>query len=217
MIAYTDLDPLVSIQEMEELTGEEVPEQDRPRVLLALAQASSLIRRITGQTLSLVEQDHEVHDGSGSVLLSLDQLPVQQLHQVLLEGDEVPPEMIRVEPASGRLWFGYGESRPRPWVLPVGGWGRYFRLGGGWGWGRQSVEVVYDHGYDPLPADLVGVVLGFVGRALEGDSQVGPVVSETLGPYTYRLQAPVQTGALGFTAEETAILRGYRQRRYRRR
>ncbi len=56
----------------------------------------------------------------------------------------------------------------------------------------QWVDVTYTHGYDPVPADVVGVVCDMVAVALDAPPENGGLQSSTVGPWTdtYRASYP---------------------------
>lgn len=111
----------------------------------ALRIASSLIRGYTRQTLTRVEDDQETHDGRGSTIVMLAELPVEAVTAVTLDGDA--------------LTAGDDFTAAPHGVL--------YREGGGtWGTGRQTIVVTYTHGYDQVPDDLKGVCLDVASRVL---------------------------------------------------
>lgn len=182
-----ELEPLAAIEDLEAALGRPIGDEERPKAELMLEAASAALRRMTGQTLSLAEST-ERHDGWRSRLLQLDEIPVVDVESVEVEGREVDPALYRIDYRAGLLWS--------------------------WGWwaGRQGIEVRYSHGFDPLPADLLLVLFGMVGRALSVPD-AGDVRSERLGPYSYDRGPVVGLGAVGLTAAESSVIARYRQRR----
>lgn len=50
--------------------------------------------------------------------------------------------------------------------------------------GLRTVKVTYTHGYDPIPADVIGVVCDLAAAALDTPPEQSGVQSETLGPFS---------------------------------
>ena len=48
----------------------------------------------------------------------------------------------------------------------------------------KSVKVTYEHGYDPIPADVIGVVCDLAAAAMDTPPEQSGVQSETLGPFS---------------------------------
>lgn len=46
------------------------------------------------------------------------------------------------------------------------------------------MKVTYTHGYDPIPADVIGVVCDLAAAALDTPPEQSGVQSETLGPFS---------------------------------
>lgn len=196
MAVETTLPPLATVGQLEARLGRELSDAERGQAHQWLQEASDSLRTVTGQTLTYVEGDLELHDGFGAALLQLRQLPVQEIIAVAAEGVELQQwRDWRIDLETGNLW------RCR-WPWPYDG---------AWWAGRQGIAVIYSHGYRPLPADLVGVALGMVGRALAAPA--GDVRSEQLGPYRYDRGALAGLGTVGLSGAEARIVAKYTVRR----
>lgn len=100
-----------------------------------VAGASAAFRRLAGgQAVSLVAGDVATLDGDGSRLLLLPQYPVTAVTSVEVDGEDATADV---------QWSEHGLLR-REVAFPD-----VFR----------SVVVVYSHGYDPVPDDVVDAVL----------------------------------------------------------
>lgn len=123
--------------------------------------ASQAFRDATGQQISYVANDIEHVDSDGSGVLLLKQLPVADVHEILVDG-------VTVDPAG--LWNDRGIIRRERGRFP-----RAFR----------SVRVTYSHGHDPVPDSVVDAV---VERVLIA-ARVPGTSSVTTGPFqaTYAL------------------------------
>lgn len=190
--------PLAQSEDFARFTGRALTEEERTRVDWLLAAAGDAIRRQLEQVITLVADDRELHDGTGTHLLMLDQLPVVAVTEVRVAGAVLGAGELIVDHRTGRLWAGSG--------------GGYYR----WPRGRQNIEVIYTHGQDPVPADVVAVVCAMADRAWSAPGG-GMIRSEQIGTYRYDLAAgAVGLGAVGLTEAEAGVLDRLRVRRYAR-
>lgn len=189
--AVATLPPLATVADLETHLGRPLTAAEKPQAEQWLAAASTSIRRATGQTLTVVTGDRELHDGQTSRLLLLDQLPVRQVVSVEVEGQPLEPDIDwRLKPDTGALW----------------------RLAGFTWWAdRQGIVAVYDHGYEPLPADLVTLCCGMATRAMQ--TPPGDFRLEQLGPYRYDRREVAGLGAIGMTTAERDVIDLYTARR----
>lgn len=210
----TGLPPLASVEDVETLYGP-VPDGDVARVGRLLEMASAAVRRFTRQTLSLVVDDVVNIPSSGTTVLVLAERPVVSVDRVEVQHgpgwwwfdgspDELPARAGWAAPDLGRFtWDAFGQLR---------------RLDGlTWGARFDPVEVTYTHGYDPVPADLVGLVAGKVASFMAGAAanpeglrslQVG-AMSET---YSNPIGSAAAIGPAALSEAEQDMLRdgGYR-------
>ena len=201
------LPSLASIADVEAITGASIDPADQPRVERLLAMASAAIRGWTHQTLSFV-RDHEVTvPSSGTELLMLAELPVQ--------------DVTSIETLFGLDWWWADESELIHSTDPSGwnDWGRFSwdaagrlrRLDGRrWGLPNDPVTVTYSHGWKEIPADIIAVCAAKVGNAV-ASAEVNPegLRSVTIGDYTRAFADPsASTGVLN--DGEKAILARYR-------
>lgn len=137
----------------------------------ALAQATDLIRAATGQVITRVTDDTVVLPGDGRMILQLPQIPVISVTSVNLTlGTN---RLVPLNQGIDYLWHEDGrlESLYRNWLL---------------GW---DVVVVYTHGYDVVPGDLVRLTGQLADRILDG-TLGARTVSEAIGQKNMSITYP---------------------------
>jgi hypothetical protein len=181
---------------------------------MALASAQGVVRALTAQHLTAVSADEQVLDWDGGASVFLPELPVTAVATV--EGHDPNADDPTAWVSWPATWAFSRQTGELQLIVPA--WQ-------GWWWGStaawwpgcgpelQALRVTYDHGYEPLPPELVGVVYGIASRGLLTAAVGGqPVKGETLGQYAYTL-GEVSTGlggwAAGLTAAEAAIIARY--------
>lgn len=180
---------LVTVADYEELTGVDVPTADEPRVQAMLDAASAAVQRITGQTIEKARTTEQAHVREWRMTLVLDEVP-------LIEAD--PDDTLIVTGPSGDVvaredFVVIAETSELRGVV----------------WAPGVYEVQYTHGYDPVPADLVALIVGSV-QSVMGGAPAG-VASQSVGSYsvTYAPGAGTVGGAAG-SVEGSPVLDGYR-------
>jgi len=169
---------------------------DEERANQLLAVASGEVRACTGQWLSWVENDVVRLDGEGSDVLLLPEVPVAAVVSVI-EGH-----------GDGTVLDGPDDASP-VWEWNTDGILR--RLDGAHFARRfRWYRVVYDHGWDPIPDEIVGVVLRAAGRALENPEGIR---QETLGRYSYTLAGEQAGVGLYGPERDTLALYSLNERR----
>ncbi|HEX9991349.1 MAG TPA: hypothetical protein VGB14_00335 [Acidimicrobiales bacterium] len=135
---------------------------DTDRAEVYLAEADAIVKAVTGQTIELVEGDTATLDSYGRRRLQLPQLPVVDVTAVAVDGRSLLAGEYTWDTAGG-LW------RPGRW--PTGG---------------RIVTVTYSHGYEDVPAELVGVVCRIAYRMLRsGDpAPSGAVKAKSVADYS---------------------------------
>lgn len=157
----TALDPLVPLDMMKDLLG--VPAANTSldtQITFATNVASGLIRAYVGRVLSygsygdLFVPNQNVGGREGAMVFSLSEFPVHEITEIKINGTVQTPSDIRLHRNTGRVEIG-GYSYTDP------------------------VEMTYDAGYDPLPFDLMAVVLDVTKRQL---SSMGVDLTSTGAP-----------------------------------
>lgn len=170
----------------------------RPLTATEQARAPALMADASAAVRSWTRQEFEQRLGDQVVLrpvanhLRLPQRPVLDVQQVaIIDCDGQPGD-----PITGWCWDGSDKVRitgssikgiADPW----------------WPWNTvpETFEVVYDHGYSAVPADVVAVTAGVVLRVLSAPSQSEGMVSERIGQYFYQMQQGM--GSAGLTVRLT--------------
>lgn len=75
----------------------------------------------------------------------------------------------------------------------------------------QPLTVSYTHGYAVIPDDVIAVVCQIAGRALGITSDASALQSESLGAYSYSVQAAAAAGPIGMLPDERALLKRFRR------
>lgn len=194
------LAPLATLDEVQLLHGPFEDEQlDKVKALLEAA--SGAVRRFCRQTISLVVDDEIVVPSTGTNDLDLWEQPVLAVTEV----EVMSP------------WFAEG-SFPEG-VFSWTASGALHRLDGlSWGSRYDPVRVVYTHGFEPVPADLSGLVAAKVAASLmSADANPGGLRSLQVGAmsetYSNAAGSMASLGASALSEEERAYLResGYRR------
>lgn len=194
-----------------ELLGAYLKEDIDPADVMALAAlegATSAIRKYCDQHLSLVTDDEVVLDGTGSDTMLLPEFPVVDVTSVTEDCDLDTPRVL-VPPGSGSASeFAFsGESgllfrRNGSFIVQTGSFSGSF---GKFPMRRQSVGVVYTHGYDPIPSELQLLCAAVAARGFAQDG----ATNETAGSYS----ASYAGQPVVLTADEKRIADRYRARR----
>ncbi len=195
------MDALVDSSALEARLGRELTAEETARAAGLLADASARIRAFTGRDFTETPFD-EVTVRADAGEIRLPKGPVTGVHSVVGVGYDggVP----QVTPVSGWSWDGLDRlSFGSVTVINAPEW-----------WGEASsraYRVTYSHGYAEVPADVVAVVCGMVLRSLLAPVNAGAIVSETVGPYSYRLADGANGTAVSLTADDQAVLKRYRR------
>lgn len=201
-------DAFATVDQLEVLLGrvfDDGIEQSQAALLLELA--TTAIRAEAGQTISLVEDDEVLLAGTWDYDLDLPERPVVDVTSVALNGVPMLP---------GNFHWNERQLLRRARVLdeltgtgflahaPGARWG----YTGNWGGPGSTLRVVYSHGEEIIPADLVAICLNAVARNLLTPAGVR---TEALGAYSVGY---FNDGGLtiGLTDDERRLIRS----RYRR-
>lgn len=205
-MALEPLPPLATVADVEAISGAPVANTDRVERLLAMASAA--VRTYCHQSLSLVTFDEVMLPSEGTGLLTLAELPVRDVHQILLG-------------TRWGLWWMGGSFEARARGIPIEDfWGDYtwdaagrLRRLDGFAWGERydPVWVTYTHGYDPVPDEIVGLVATKVHAFMTGTA-ANPegLRSLTLGDYTRTWANGSGSGLTISDPTDKAILDHYR-------
>lgn len=159
---------------------------------LPLRLASAEVRAFCGQTFDPVTDEELILDGSGSAVLLLPQLPVLDV-SLVAEGPGGDRTELAGPDQTSPAWEWSEDGVLRR--IDGGVWRRRFR------WYR----VVQSHGWEPIPDEVLAVVLRIAGRAV--DDPAGTLRSETLGRYSYTA-AGAEAG-VGLFGPDQRMLAGF--------
>ncbi|GAA0637260.1 hypothetical protein GCM10009535_11990 [Streptomyces thermocarboxydovorans] len=158
-----------------------VPDTD-PKLLQALAAASSRFRGAVRHPVSFVADDTTVLDGNGMEALPLPAAPVTAVTSVELDGEALTYR-------TDYEWSADGFLR---------------RVGGCWPCRLRCIEIVWSHGYEPVPEDISEVVLD----QARAQYTVRPgLTSMTVGGQSVAFGAQA---SIGVTAQWTTVVERYR-------
>lgn len=177
----SDVHPTWTIEGYQIHHGEIVPDEDVPRVDMAIKLAAAYVRRVSGQTMTAVDDDEAVFDGNGNHILFLPQRPVTNVSDVTVDG------------TAWEVGIDYDWSERRGAVHALDR--------RRWPVGLRNIAVTYSHGYAELPVDLQCLVYGLARRSIENPTGVA-IRSETLGSYSVAFEALIG----GLTAFEAAMI-----------
>lgn len=187
------MEPLASLEELEEFVGEEFGPIDPGEGRLKLELASGEVRAYCGQEFTPQTDDEVVLDGTGTRVLMLPELPVLDV-SLVEEGIGGARSSLPGPGDRGAVWEWSSDGILRM-VHARDVWARRFRF----------YRVLYSHGFEPIPDALKAIVLKVSARSL--DDPAGQFRSETLGRYSYTL-AGAEAGVGLTRADERTLERG---------
>lgn len=194
---------LATVEQLAAFMGTDL-EDDDPRALRALRDATSFIRLRTSQRIELVEDDVVELAGNWTDVLWLPQIPVKV-------GDEDDPydvaPVVALRCAGESVFTDLAST-----AFSAARNGQLKRFGGDWGGYSGRVAVTYTHGYDPAieaQAEVLEQVASLcVGLAARSMTQRAGVSAETFGAYAVSYGDEV--ASTGLTQLEADLLGGLR-------
>lgn len=155
-------------EDVENILQKEISDPDQvASVARALAEATAVIRNYTKQYLEFVASETITLDCRGGLRVYLPELPVSEVTQVTENG------VILTADDDYKL----------------GQFGILHRIGQEWEVGIQNLEIIYPHGFDPIPDDVIGVCARAASRIFQAglraaeDEAVPGVASKSLGDF----------------------------------
>lgn len=183
--------------------GRDITCEEDARLDALLADASALIRAYTGQEFA-VATDAQVTLRAQAGLIRLPQRPVTAVSSVVAIGGNGAPDLTLTDwwwDGLDMVRIGAGEyviNLPDQWWDDEDGYPGTFR-------------ITYSHGYASVPPDVVAVACGMVLRTLTAPTVAGGIVSETIGPYSYRLDSAGAGTSVSLSDMERKALARYRR------
>lgn len=179
--------------------GRDITCDEDARLDALLADASALVRGYTGQDFGPATSTVILRAQAG--MITLPQRPVVSVASVTAIGISGVPDVALIDywwDGLDKIRLGEGNcviNLPEVWWDDDDGYPGTF-------------SVTYSHGADEVPPDVVMVVCGMVLRTVTAPTSVGGVTSETIGPYSYRLEsAGIGTGVALGEMERTTLAR----------
>jgi hypothetical protein len=191
---------LANVAELRDFMGKNDLEMTDGRANFLLEAASALIRSYTHQTISQVTNDAITiwvrRSDQHSIVLP--ERPVTDVASVELNDEALVEETDFYWTSAGILVRLF-----TTWEDPVLGWST-------WGLPASKVDVVYTHGYPQIPKDIKLACCAIAGSLFERPGAAGPLSSESIGDYSYRVaDAAGGQSSLSLTSERL-ILDRYR-------
>lgn len=194
---------LATLPDLVARIGRDLTCEEEARVQALLDDASALVAAFTGQTFDLVEDDEITVRAQGAVI-RLPQRPVTAVSSVVAVGGAGLPDI----PLADWRWDGLD-------MIRLGDGYSVINLPERW-WDDQdgypgTFRVTYSHGYAKPPPEVVSVVCGMVLRTLTAPTTAGGIVSETIGPYSYRLDSAGAGTAVSLGDADRRMLARFRR------
>lgn len=184
---------LATTVDVEARLGRTLTDTEALRIDALLADASASIRNYTRQELTAVAGDiatFKVRNGR----VKLPQRPVTDVIAVTsLNSDPVLYQWL----GDDTILTGTNTPDSFAWVP--------------WTSGIPAVNVEYDHGYDLIPDDIIGVCCSIVTRALGREPVDAGITSEAIAGYSYSLGSAAAAGGFGMLQAEKDILDAYKR------
>lgn len=196
--------PLATKADLVARLGRDVTCDEDARLDALLEDASALVRAYTGQDFTATaSQTVTLRAQAG--MIRLPQRPVTAVASVVAIGINGTPDVPLVD----YWWDGLDQVR-------LGDGNYVINLPEVW-WDDEdgypgTFSVTYSHGYGTVPPDVLAVVCGMVLRTLTAPTSVGGVTSETIGPYSYRLESAGVGTAVSLGEMDRRALARYRRR-----
>ena len=193
---------LATVEDLHARFGRDLTPAEEARADALLADASAMIRAFTGQDFAVTEDDQVTLRGQGGTV-RLPQRPVTAVTSVVAIGGDGAPDVTVID----WIWDGIDQIR-------IGEGSFVINLPAVW-WDDDgypgTYRVTYSHGYADVPADVVAVVCGMVMRTLTAPTMAGGVRSETIGPYSYQLDAAGTGISVMMSQADRDALKRYRK------
>lgn len=194
VVAAIEPGPLATFTELQTLMPGVTLDEAQASFLLAIASAT--IRSETRQTLSFVAADELELRGTFGREFWLPEWPVVRVASIALNGESMPATGYRCS-RDGRVTFDRWT-----WSTVVNA--PSIATSGSWGGDERFLTVVYDHGYDPVPADIKGICIDLARRGIVAPD-AGIIRQESLGSYN-----------VSYNAEASSVLSSAEMRKLRR-
>ncbi len=179
-----------TIADIEHFLQVTIPVAQQASAQRAITEATAVIKNYCGQVIEKVEDDTIILDCKGGAKVFLPEIPVLAVTDVVEDGEI--------------LVAGADED------YQLGQYGILHRIDQDWAVGIQIIEVTYDHGYDLIPDDVVGVCTRMAARAYQAGLRaaeleaVPGVTAMSLGDYSVSFGTEAGSGGEGVLGASAA-------------
>lgn len=196
----TSLPSLAELDDVEDRLGRDLTEEEQRRAQAMLDDASAVVRAYTRRDFTRTTETVRLRPRGNKVVLP--QRPVISVTSIATVVSFGHTEMTIPTPAyswvSGpEIQFLDATTIYNAPTLEIGDEENLW------------IEVVYTHGYDDVPYDVMAVVANMVVRNLSVPS-AGMIDLETVGPYTVRYSGFTSAGPLSLSPADRDVLNRYR-------
>jgi hypothetical protein len=194
--------PLATKTDLAARLGRDLTCDEEARLEALLSDASTMVRSYTGQDFGTSTSTVTLRSQAGMIVLP--QRPVTGITSVTAIGIHGTPDIGLAD------WWWDGLDKIRLGSgnciinLPEVWWDDHEGYPG-------TYRVTYSHGYAEVPADVVMVVCGMALRTLTSPAIAGGITSETVGPYSYRIDTPGLGLSVVMNEAERQALSRYRR------
>jgi hypothetical protein len=195
----TTLPPLASVTAITDGLPSSVSVEDK-RVRTLIADASAAIRRYTGRPFAVQQAIQRIRPIGYRI--KLPQRPVISVDDIAIKlpgNDSLVTIPGWYWDGSSEVWLTDGSS-----IINLSE-----EIISALLWQTPTCYVTYTFGDEEVPDDVVSVIRTMVSRVITAPN-VGGVITESVGEYSYRLSDAAAQGVLAFTQAEKDILDDYR-------
>ena len=197
------LPPLATVDDVASRLGRDVTEQEAIRLEPLLADASAQIRRYCRRDfLRHVDDVVVLHAHDSEILIPF--RPVVSVSSVVAIGGNAGLPDLAIP------WWTFDQVD----TIRLGSGAGIINLPEAWMFGRDlypgTYRVTLTHGPDAVPDDVVMVAANAALSVLTAPTAAAGVISESVGPYSYRLERGGGGVAVALGAADLAILKDYR-------
>lgn len=188
------MDPLATTSDLELLLGRSLTTEEETRCNGLLPIASAAVRKQSTQDFTQLSTTVRLKSRIG--IYRLPQRPVTEITSVQdIDGNDVGYAWEGLEVIDATLT---GALYTFERVVPVRN-------------PPMTVDITYEHGYETIPDDIIGVVCQVVLRSLGQHPENSGIQQEAIAGYSYSIGSAAAAGAVGFLPAEIEILNRYRR------
>lgn len=163
---------LTTIDKLKEAIGEK-SDLDDVRLTRLLTASSDLIERYCSRVFASATYTAEMHDGSGTDVLTLLNWPIVSVSSLLEYGTSL---VVGTDPSAS----------PTPDALIYAAQGQLIRVAGIWHRARNYYSVTYIAGYATIPSEIVQATIDLASLMVREKDRIGEA-AHTVGQNTVQL------------------------------